>query len=97
MKYMGERVPTSYSREPVVLGGTTHEPSRSRSGGGGVDGDGSGGQSPSRQGAEQELLTPETCLDDGGRDETFRGRRLDVLGFLRRREFIGVRARLVAA
>jgi hypothetical protein len=48
---MGERVPTSYSQEPVVHGGTTHKPSWSRSGGGGVDGDGSGGQSPSRQGA----------------------------------------------
>ena len=47
---MGERVPTSYSQEPVVHGETTHKPSWSRSGGGGVDGDGSGGQSPSRQG-----------------------------------------------
>ena len=45
-----ERVPTSYSQELVVHGGTTHKPSWSRSGGGGVDGDGSGGQSPSRQG-----------------------------------------------
>jgi hypothetical protein len=26
---------------------------------------------------EQELLTPETCLDDGGDDETFRGWKLD--------------------
>ena len=39
---------------------------------------------------EQELLTPETCLDDGGGDRTFRGRRLDYLGFLRRRQFIGI-------
>ena len=33
---MGERVPTSYSQEPVVPGVTTHEPSWSRSGGGGA-------------------------------------------------------------
>ena len=51
MEYKGERVPSSYSQEPVVHGGTTHKPSWSRSGGGGVDGDGSGGQSPLRQGA----------------------------------------------
>ena len=44
-------MPSSYSQEPVVHGGTTHKPSWSRSGGGGVDGDGSGGQSPLRQGA----------------------------------------------
>src|SRR4051794_40088202 len=48
---MGERVPTSYSQEPVVPGGTTHKPSWSRSGGGGIDGGGFGGLSPSRQGA----------------------------------------------
>ena len=35
-------------------------------GGGGVDGEGSGGRSPSRQGAKQELLTPETRFRDGG-------------------------------
>ena len=54
-----ERVPTSYSQEPVVHGGTTHKPSWSRSGGGGVDGDGSGGQSPSRQGARTGTSDPQ--------------------------------------
>lgn len=47
--------------------------------------------------SEQELLTPETCLEDGGSDGTFRRRRLDVSGFLRRRQFIDGRARLVGA
>ena len=57
---MGERVPTSYSQEPVVPGGTTHKESWSRSGGGGVDGDGdgSGGRSPSGQGARTGTSDP---------------------------------------
>ena len=32
---------------------------------------------------EQRLMYPETCFGDGGRDGTFRGWRLDFLGFSR--------------
>ena len=62
LKYMGERVPTSYNQEPVVHGETTHKSSWSRSGGGGVDGDGSGGQSPSQQGVEIGTSNPRNFL-----------------------------------
>ena len=51
--------------------------------GGGVDGDGSGGNSPSRQGAETETSVPRTRVGDGGRDGTFRGLMLSSLGFFR--------------
>ena len=46
---------------------------------------------------EQSLLSPETCFGDGGRDGTFRGRRLVYLGFLCRELYIGGRARSVEA
>ena len=51
--------------------------------GGGVDGDGSGGNSPSRQGAETETSVPETWFRVDGRVGTFRGFLLIDLGFLR--------------
>ena len=54
--------------------------------GGGVDGDGSGGNSPSRQGAETETSVPRTRVGDGGRDGTFRGLMLGSPGFSRDRE-----------
>ena len=44
---------------------------------------------------EQELLTPETRLDDDGGDGTFRGRRLVYSGFSRQRLYIGRRFRSV--
>ena len=63
---MGERVPTSYSQEPVVHGGTTHKPSWSRSGGGGADEMAPGVNPRPGRVPEQELLTPETRSRDGG-------------------------------
>jgi hypothetical protein len=71
-----ERVPSSYNREPVVKGGTTHEPSWIQSGCGGVDGDGSGVNPRPGRVPKHELLTPETRLDDDGGDGTFHGWRL---------------------
>ena len=47
-------------------------------GGGAVDGDGSGGNSPSRQGAETETSVPRIrVLDGGGALELFCGNRPD--------------------
>jgi hypothetical protein len=46
---------------------------------------------------EQRLMSPETCLRWGQRCGTFRGWRLDYLGYLHRGQFIGGRARLVGA
>ena len=60
--------------------------------GGGVDGDGSGGNSPSRQGARTELLSPEIRRRWWRRGGTFRGSRLLLLGFTLRRDVIGGRA-----
>ena len=44
--------------------------------GGGVDGDGPGGNTPSRQGAGIELLSPETCLRWRRRSGNLLGKRL---------------------
>ena len=63
---MGERVPTSYSQEPVVPGGTTHEPSRSRSGGDESMEMASEGQSPFRQGARTGSSDPPKLVFGGG-------------------------------
>ena len=52
--------------------------------GGGVDGDGSGGNSPSRQSARTELLSPKSRLQRRRRYGTFRGFLLGYLGFSRR-------------
>ena len=41
---------------------------------------------------EQRLLSPETCLRDGGGYGTLRGISSILLGFLRRTEYIGERA-----
>ena len=60
--------------------------------GGGVDGDGSGGNSPSRQGARTELLSPKSRRRWWRRGGTFRGSRLMILGFTLRRDVIGGRA-----
>lgn len=60
--------------------------------GGGVDGDGSGGNSPSRQSARTELLSPEIRWRWWRRGGTFRGSRLMILGFTLRRDVIGGRA-----
>ena len=65
--------------------------------GGGVDGDGSGGNSPSRQGAETETSVPRTRVVDGGRDGTFRGSMLGCPGFSRDGEYMGERATSVGA
>ena len=65
--------------------------------GGGVDGDGSGGNSPSRQSARTELLSPESRLRWWRRGGTFRGRRLDDLGYSRYGEYMGERAMSVGA
>ena len=46
---------------------------------------------------EQRLLSPKTCFGDGGRDGTFRGWRLDDLGFSRKDEYMGGVARSVSA
>jgi hypothetical protein len=46
---------------------------------------------------EQRLLSPETCLRWRRRCRTFRGWRLDYLGFPRRGQYIGGRARSVDA
>ena len=68
---MGERdKPHSYRHEPsaprenyslLIMGGSNDD-----DGGGGVDGDGSGGNSPSRQGAETETSVPRIRVLDGG-------------------------------
>ena len=60
--------------------------------GGGVDGDDSGGNSPSRRRAGTEILSPETCLRDGGGYGTLRGISSIDVGFSRREEYIGERA-----
>ena len=60
--------------------------------GGGVDGDGSGGNSPSRQGAKTELVSPEIRRRWWRRGGTFRGSRLMILGFMLWRDVIGGRA-----
>jgi hypothetical protein len=65
--------------------------------GGGVDGDGSGGNSPSRQGPEQRLLSPESRLRWWQHCGTFHGRRLNYLGFSLRGHYIGGRAMSVDA
>ena len=82
MKHMGERIPTSYSQEPIGPRGTTHKPSWSRSGGGGVDGDGSGGNSPLWQGAGTENSIPRIrVLDGGGASELFVDGGFAILNF----------------
>jgi hypothetical protein len=58
--------------------------------GGGVDGDGFGGNSPSRQGAE--TASPEIGLRWWRCYGNFRGWMPIILGFSRRKEFIGGRA-----
>ena len=45
----------------LIMGGSNGD-----DGGGGVDGDGSGGNSPSRQGAETETSVPRIKVSDGG-------------------------------
>ena len=45
----------------LIMGGSNGD-----DGGGGVDGDGSGGNSPSRQGAETETSVPRIRVSDGG-------------------------------
>jgi hypothetical protein len=94
---MEERVPTRYSWEPVVQGelltnhhGVEAEAMESMEMAPGVN------PRPGRV-PKHEIVTPKTCLEDGGGDGTFRGWRLDLLGFLRRRLYIGGRARSVAA
>ncbi|KAK1650346.1 hypothetical protein QYE76_068151 [Lolium multiflorum] len=60
--------------------------------GGGVDGDDSGAIPRPGGVPEQRLLSPETCLRDGGGYGTLRGISSIVLGFSRRTEYIGERA-----
>ena len=55
----------------LIMGGSNGDED-----GGGVDGDGSGGNSPSRQGAETETSVPRIrVLDGGGALELFWGNR----------------------
>ena len=61
----------------LIMGGSNDD-----DGGGGVDGDGSGGNSPSRQGAETETSVPRIrVFGGGGATELFWRNRRFFLGF----------------